>query len=233
MPQKIFFLLLAAAVFAAPAFAADVPVQATLAMEAGVAAVDSAATPEDLGKAVEHFQKAASLAPDWPDAYYNLGKVLSLIPDKTSDAIKALQTFLVLSPKAAEAESVKSEVAALEKRTLLLQKQGTVLKEFKLAQLKDGIYVVDLNGAIRFTRNRGQFVDGLQRGDKIETVNGRSTKGMSLDEFYSLIETGSHDDHICFVRLRGGVDPLELSLKRENLYQGVEAFRKFQTPCPK
>jgi tetratricopeptide (TPR) repeat protein len=233
MLQKALFVILAVIVAAGPASAADVPVQATLAMEAGVAAVDSAATAEDLGKAVEHFQKAASIAPNWPDARYNLGKVLALMPEQAPEAIKELQTFLTLSPQAAEAESVKGEIAALEKRITLLQKQGTILKEFKLAQLKDGIYVVDLNGSIRFSRPRGQFINGLQRGDKIETVNGHATKNMSIDEFYSAIETGSPDEHICFVRLRGGTDPLELSLKRENLYKGVEAFRAFQTPCPK
>jgi tetratricopeptide (TPR) repeat protein len=232
MSHKALLVLLALIFATAPSFAADVPVSATLAMEAGVAAVDSATTPEDLGKAVELFQKAVTLAPNWPDARYNLGKVLALVPDRAPDAIKELQTFLALSPQAAEAEAVKSEIAALEKRMALLQKQGTVLKEFQLAQLKDGIYVVGLNGSIQFQR-RGPAISGLRRGDKIEKVNGRSTEGMGLDEFYSIIETGSPSEHICFVRLRGGTDPLELSLKRENLYKGVEAFSAFQTPCPK
>lgn len=232
MPQKLMFGLLAAILCATPLFAADVPVQATLAMEAGVAAVDSAATPEDLGKAVEQFQKAVSIAPNWPDAHYNLGKVLSLMPDKTTEAIKELQAFLTLSPKAAEADSVKSEIAALEKRTLLLQKEGTVLKEFKLAQLKDGIYVVDLKGQISFSR-RDRIVYALQKGDKIDKVDGKSTNGMGLDEFYALIENGPPEGHICLLRLRGGADPMEFSLKRENLYSGIETFKKFQSGCPK
>jgi len=232
LQTRLIVLFLITAV-SAPAISAEVPVQATLAMEAGLAAVDSAATPEDLGKAVEHFEKAVSLAPNWPDARYNLGKVLALMPDKSAEAIKALQAFLTISPQAPDARAVEAEIGQIEKRMALIHKQGSILRELKLAQLKDGIYVVDLNGSIRFSRNRGQYINGLQRGDKIETVNGRPTKGMSLDEFYSTVADGSPGDHICFVRLRGGADPLELSLKRENLYQGVEAFRKFQTPCPK
>lgn len=232
LQTRLVVLLLITAV-SAPAFSAEVPVQATLAMEAGLAAVDSAATPEDLGKAVEHFEKAVAIAPNWPDARYNLGKVLALMPDKSEEAIKALQAFLTISPQAPEAKAVEVEIGQIEKRMALIHKQGSILRELKLAQLKDGIYVVDLNGSIKFSRNRGQFINGLQRGDKIETVNGRPTKGMRLDEFYSIVADGSPGGHICFVRLRGGADPFELSLKRENLYQGVEAFRKFQTPCPK
>jgi hypothetical protein len=148
-----------------------------------------------------------------------LGKVLALMPDKSEGAIKALQAFLTISPQAPEAKAVEAEIGQIEKRMALIHKQGSILRELKLAQLKDGIYVVDLNGSIRFSRNRGQFINGLQRGDKIETVNGRPTKGMSLDEFYSIVENGSSGGHICFVRLRGGADPFELSLKRENLYQ--------------
>src|SRR4030042_328916 len=42
-------------------------------MAQGIAAVEMAKDPADYEDAISKFEKAKSLAPNWPDVYYNLG----------------------------------------------------------------------------------------------------------------------------------------------------------------
>ena len=56
----------------------------------------------NLEEAVEAYNKAISLKPDYADAYYNLGNALKE-QDKLEDAIKAYKKAITLNPKYAEA----------------------------------------------------------------------------------------------------------------------------------
>ena len=78
----------------------------------GMAAVEMAKSPEDYAAAIEEFDQAAKLAPDWPDIYYNLG----LVHEKAgnlSAAIINFQKYLQLAPNASDAETVKSLINKL------------------------------------------------------------------------------------------------------------------------
>jgi len=82
-------------------------------MEQGVAAVEIAKSPADYEDAISKFEKAKSLAPDWPDVYYNLGLVQEKA-GKYRDAANTLKQYLRLAPKAEDAAMVKSLITKLE-----------------------------------------------------------------------------------------------------------------------
>jgi|GEM_PF-1158854 len=79
----------------------------------GMAAVEMAKSPEDYTKAIQEFEKAAQLAPHWPDAYFNLGLVQEKA-EKFGDAATNLKQYLRLAPNASDAEAVKSHISKLE-----------------------------------------------------------------------------------------------------------------------
>ena len=79
----------------------------------GMAAVEMANSPDDYAPAIKEFKQAVSLAPNWPDAYYNLGKAQEKA-EQYSDAITSLRQFLVVAPNANEAEAVKTLINKLE-----------------------------------------------------------------------------------------------------------------------
>jgi len=82
-------------------------------MAQGVAAVEMAKSPADYEDAISKFEKAKSLAPDWPDVYYNLG----LIQEKAGkyrDAVTTLKQYLRLAPNAEDAATVKSLITKFE-----------------------------------------------------------------------------------------------------------------------
>jgi tetratricopeptide (TPR) repeat protein len=62
----------------------------------GQAAVEMAKSPTDYEDAIKEFEKAATLAPDWPDVYYNLGLIQEKLR-KYDDAIKNLTKYLEFS----------------------------------------------------------------------------------------------------------------------------------------
>lgn len=79
----------------------------------GMAAVEMANSPNDYVPAINEFKQAISLAPDWPDAYYNLGMVQEKA-GKHADAIASLRQYLRLAPDADDAATVTKLVNKLE-----------------------------------------------------------------------------------------------------------------------
>jgi tetratricopeptide (TPR) repeat protein len=100
--------LLAALVFlacAGPALA--VSDEATRHFNRGLAAVEMAQSADDYAAAIEEFQRARALAPDWPEVYYNLG----LVQEKAGryrDAAASLRRYLQLAPGAPDATAVRA-----------------------------------------------------------------------------------------------------------------------------
>ena len=82
-------------------------------MAQGVAAVEMAKSPADYEDAISKFEKAKSLAPDWPDIYYNLGLVQEKA-GKYRDAANTLKQYLRLTPKAEDAAMVRNLITKLE-----------------------------------------------------------------------------------------------------------------------
>lgn len=90
-----------------PSRAAAVTEEAQRHFDRAMAAVEMAQTPEDYEPAIREFLQARTLAPDWPDVYYNLG----LVQDKAGhfrDAADSLRNYLRLAPNAADAATVRS-----------------------------------------------------------------------------------------------------------------------------
>ncbi|OGP68190.1 MAG: hypothetical protein A2W27_07815 [Deltaproteobacteria bacterium RBG_16_44_11] len=82
-------------------------------MAQGIAAVEMAKDPADYEDAISKFEKAKSLAPNWPDVYYNLGLVQEKA-GKYRDAGTTLKQYLRLAPNAEDAATVKSLIYKLE-----------------------------------------------------------------------------------------------------------------------
>ncbi len=101
--------------FAAATFAAGVPEEARRYMIRGTAAIEMAKTPADYALALQEFEQAVKLAPDYADAWFNLGNVQSKLGDYTS-AIKSFQRYLELAPKAPDAAKVREDIYKLEYR---------------------------------------------------------------------------------------------------------------------
>lgn len=107
------FIVLMLLCAATAAFGQKVSDEARRYFDRAMAAVEMAKTPADYEKAVVEFEKAKSLAPDWPDVYYNLG----LIQDKAgmySEAMANLRRYLLLAPDAKDAEAVRTLINKLE-----------------------------------------------------------------------------------------------------------------------
>jgi len=79
----------------------------------GQAAVEMAKADMDYEDAIIEFEKAAKLAPEWPDVYYNLGLIQEK-GGKYSDAIRNLTKYLELSPNASDAREVNKIVTTIE-----------------------------------------------------------------------------------------------------------------------
>lgn len=81
----------------------------------GVAIIEYAETPEDFKPAIKEFEEAVRLAPDWPEAYYNLGLVQEVV-GKFTEAILSFRRYLQLAPDAEDVGEVKSQINKLEYR---------------------------------------------------------------------------------------------------------------------
>lgn len=97
--------------FSIPAFAQSD--EARRHFDRGMAAVEMAKAPEDLQIAINEFKQATTLAPDWPDAFFNLGKVQEAA-EKFTDAIASLRRYLELAPNAPDAADVKSLINKID-----------------------------------------------------------------------------------------------------------------------
>jgi tetratricopeptide (TPR) repeat protein len=95
------------------AAAQNVPEDARRHMARGIAAIEMAKSAGDYVLAALEFEKAAKLAPDWPDVYYSLGSVQAKMGDPAS-AMKSYQRYLELAPRAPDAEKVRQEIYKLE-----------------------------------------------------------------------------------------------------------------------
>jgi C-terminal processing protease CtpA/Prc len=84
-----------------------------------------------------------------------------------------------------------------------------MLRYIEFAVLSDGIYVV--GGKL------GRI--GFRLGDKIISINGKSTEGMTLSEFYLIMKEGPKDEFVCFkyVRARSNFPNID-GYKREALF---------------
>jgi|APSaa5957512622_1039677.scaffolds.fasta_scaffold38662_4 tetratricopeptide (TPR) repeat protein len=95
----------------------------------GQAAVEIAESTTDYEDAIKEFEKAAKLAPEWPDVYYNLGLIQEKV-GKDDDAIRNLTKYLELSPNASDSREVKKFVAKIEYKLEKAKAEYDKIKDF-------------------------------------------------------------------------------------------------------
>ena len=113
MKKKFAFLLILWGLSFLPAQAAKIPAEAKKHLNYGTAALEMATDTGGYQKAADEFEEAAKLAPRWPAPYFNLGVIYSKM-ERYDDALRNYKKYLELSPRAKDAEKVKSEIDKLE-----------------------------------------------------------------------------------------------------------------------
>lgn len=93
--------------------AATVSDEARRHMDRGQAAIEIAQTPGDLEDAIREFQQAETLAPNWPDPFYQMGMLQDKL-ERYDDALKNLTRYLQLAPHASDAPQVKQRINRIE-----------------------------------------------------------------------------------------------------------------------
>jgi len=151
-----------AAAWSAAAAAQNVPEEARRYMARGIAAVEVAKSAGDYVLAALEFEKAAKLAPDWPDVYYNLGNVQAKMGD-TASAVRSYERYLALAPRAPDAEKVRQEMYKLE---YLRDRQKAAAALAGAWKASNGqTYKLALDGS------RLQLTRDEQQGDDVLTVS--------------------------------------------------------------
>ena len=168
------------------AAAQNVPEEARRHMARGIAAIEMAKSAGDYVLAALEFEKAAKLAPDWPDVYYSLGSVQTKMGDPAS-AVKSYQRYLQLAPRSPDAEKVRQEIYKLE---YLHDRQ-------KLAATLNGAWKASNGQTFKLLLDgpRLQMTRDEQQGDDVITISalgstntGAMTDAPQLVFFGNLIE---------------------------------------------
>lgn len=166
----------------------DVPNDIRTQLQRGITGIEAAKTPDDFDAALKEFEGVVKLAPNWPDGHYYFGRVLPMVKGKSKQAINELNRYLELAPNAPDAETVKIEIQKLEKMRSLKRQSGSV--GINVVKLSDGIYVRYVKPSttmIYLNLGRPAFIE---KGDKIVSINGKSTVDMTLQEFLLQMDRG-------------------------------------------
>jgi len=164
---------------------------------------------------LKEFEGVVKLAPNWPDGHYYFGRVLPMVKGKSKQAINELNRYLELAPNAPDAETVKIEIQKLEKMRSLKRQSGSV--GINVVKLSDGIYVRYVNpSTTMITLRRGLYIE---KGDKIVSIDGKSTMGMTLQEFLLQMD-GEPGKRVAFSIVRGGGTPLSGTFTRSKSLSG-------------
>lgn len=106
----LFFLL---TIFIPTPVQAEIPLEAEKHMVRGQAAIKHAESESDYKDAVREFGKAAELAPDWADAYYNLS-VAREGAGQYKEAIQSIKRYIDLAPNAPDVKDAQRKLFELE-----------------------------------------------------------------------------------------------------------------------
>ncbi len=167
----VLFIIALSGAWTVAVAAQNVPGEARLYMARGVAAVEMAKTPGDYVLAAMEFDKAAKLAPDWPDVYYTLGSVQVKMGD-TASAIKSFQRYLELAPASQDAEKVRQEIYKLEYRRD--REQLAAARQGPWKASNGQTFTLALDGS------RIQLTRDAQQGDDIITIKAAGTEHTGL-----------------------------------------------------
>ena len=183
---------------------------------AGIDAIEKAKAPSDFDRAVAEFEAAAKIAPDSPEAYYFLGKTLSMTRGRTKQAIDSYNRYLALAPNAPDAAKVKAEIAEMEKLRAWSRKSGSI--GMAAVALPDGFYLRSVHPS------SPAAAAGLKENDKIVSVDGKPTKGLTLLQFSELIDGAPGS--ACTMDVVRGTQPVKVSFKRTEPFGNKAMFQE-------
>lgn len=116
-------LLLVIALATLPALADEGVADARRHMVRGIAAIEMAKNSGELTLAADEFRRATELDPTISSAWYNLGSVQAKL-EKFDEAIQSYKRYLLLVPKAEDAQKVQDEIIKLEFRQEQISLRG-------------------------------------------------------------------------------------------------------------
>ena len=99
--------------FSIPSSAQEISQDAKRHMFRGQAAMEEASDASGYRDAVQEFSKATEYAPDWADAWFNLGVAQEKVGDLPG-AMKSFQRYLDLDPDAPDRNDVEALIYKLE-----------------------------------------------------------------------------------------------------------------------
>ncbi len=183
----------------------DVPNDIRTQLQRGITGIEAAKTPDDFDAALKEFEGVVKLAPNWPDGHYYFGRVLSMVKGKSKQAINELNRYLELAPNAPDAETVKIEIQKLEKMRSLKRQSGSV--GINVVKLSDGIYVRYVKPSTTMIYLNLGRPALIEKGDKIVSINGKSTVDMTLQEFLLQMDRGP-GKKVAVSIVRGSTPPI-------------------------
>ena len=183
MPKKNFavlallFLGLFIVLNPASAGAEEVSRDARKYMLRGQAAMEEAKDVADYRDAVGEIKNAIKFAPNWADAWFNLG-VAQENAKNFSGAIASFNKYLKLNPNAADSRTVEDRIIKLEYK----QEKATQVKKRDNANLAGNWYRKDKSGTTKIvvSENRFELTQYYGPGDSSSfrgTINGDTISG--------------------------------------------------------
>lgn len=160
MAKKIYlYILTISLIFSSVAFAQqNIPDEARRNFELGLARVESAKSREELKTATRFFQNAIDYAPDWPDAYYNLGMVCDKL-EMYDCAITSLKKYLELSPHAPDASEAMQVIENGKQRIEKINQIKKMMTKKRLWKFVERNPNVDFNAPDIFVSTEFRFED--------------------------------------------------------------------------
>ncbi len=161
--QHAFLMTVMMSAMAVSLWSADVSDEARRFFDRGLAAVEMAKSPSDYQFAIDEFEKAIAIAPQWGDVYYNLGMVQEKAL-RYPEAVESFRKYLKLSPNATDVGTVKSMINKIEFR-----------QEFQVKQQKlSGVWVESDGTPFQISMD----------GNSIELKTNRRNLSGDVDEYY-------------------------------------------------
>ena len=133
---KIVCVLLFFLSFSSATAGADISADAKRNMARGMAAMEYAKTESDYRDAIIEFKKALEFAPEWSDAWFNLGVAQEAAGDYEA-GISSFRSYLRVNPIAEDKEAVQTRIYGLEYRSEKEKQRDT---ERKIAEAKGPDY---------------------------------------------------------------------------------------------
>lgn len=162
---------------------------------AGINALETSKSPEDVEKAVKEFTDAIAIAPEYPDVHYFLGKTLSMMQGNAGKALKEYLKYLEMYPDAPDKVMLYEEIGKMKE--VIAEKRKSSLSGVEFINTSDGIYVRYL---YPFSPANKQY----KVGDKIVSLGGKDIAAKTSLYYFLKLVDDYPSDNIPVSIIRGG-----------------------------